>query len=183
MGNNNSNPNQPPNPNNPNQSSGGFLSSFWKSKPVQEENDEWDQFINQQNPRKNMIYSNCNQTLSGFDPNKTAESMKIVEKKYTKTKFHFWLKNESLNCTYNLEGNFVKIKLNLEIECKDSESFKTFPAVLSLFLFAREAVEHETGKFKGIIHGKYYGAFAHLNHDKITDSQNIEGIFFLIVII
>jgi hypothetical protein len=183
MGNTNTNQTQPPNTGQQ-QDNKGFLSSFMRKKkqePVQEE-DEWGNFMNQQNTRKNMIYSNCNQTLNNFDGKKTAEGMKIVEKQYTKTKFHFWVKNEMISCSFAVDGKFVNIKINIEIESKDVEVFKNSPAVLSVFLFGREIVEETTNKFKGIAHGTFYEAFAHVNHQKLQNINNLisKGMYTLL---
>lgn len=166
MGNSNNTPNE----NNP---SSGFLASMFKKKaPQQDEPDEWEVFMNQQNNQRQIIYSNCNNTLNTFDAKKEAEKMKIVDKNFTKTECHFWVKDESLPCTYSKQGDFIEVSVKVQIGCKNPSLYAQTPAVMSVYLFAKESLDMKSSEFKGIVHGKYYGFFSHHNHEIINAKKD-----------
>ena len=169
----NTNNNGTPNQNNPNNNQNNGYFSFLSRKKTNNNNDEneWDQFMNQNIDTTQRIYSNTNQVLMDFDGKKAAEDVKIVEKKYSKTKFHFWLEDESLSCTYKIQNNILEVSALIKVKCKNPELFTNNPAILSIFLFGKEEQDVKSNIFQGIKHGKFFESFAHFNHGNITDNN------------
>jgi hypothetical protein len=181
--NNNANNNGQNNPQNPNNNSGGFFSRFLKkTNPEPEEEDDWGNFINQQQDNRDRIYSNVRTELKSFDPEKEAKKMEIVKKKMTKTTVKYWLKDESLPSTYINKGKNVDISIKVDVKCKTPSSLNEAPTILSVFLFAKETQDAKTNKFLGVQNSKFHGSFAHFNHGKIktkTTTISPNGKYFV----